>query len=401
MRILCIGYCFSPAPIPEAYVSAKTMGSIPKADITVLTLAPQLHPGRPDNSLEEYIKTRFQEVVYVGGRWSSYLGKIPRLPVRPDRYLLLNRVIRNHAEALKPRNFDVIVTRSQYHSVHGVGYALKKRYPDIPWVASFSDPWSGDIYERSVPLASAWSRRLEKKVISSANALVFPTNEMKQFVGRQHPSFHVTEKSYVLPHCYDPLLYKNATPPRPSDVLELGIFGSFYGPRSPILLLEAIDLVVRKFGVSNFIVKVFGKGKSILTDALKEFPAAERHVVHVCDLKYSDALRKMETLDMLLLFDAPMAPPSIYLPSKLVDYLGAKRPVFAITPEGASSNLVREIGGWVADPEKPTEVALALAKALKTVKSESFKANEEALDKYSAEKVGIRFGQLINLVISK
>ena len=401
MRILCICYCFSPAAIPEAYVSAKTMGAIPKADITVLTLAPQVHPGGPDNSLEGYIQERFQEVLYVGGRWSSYLGKIPRLPFRPDRYLLLNRIVRSQAEALRPASFDVIVTRSQYHSVHGVGYSLKKRYPHIPWVASLSDPWSGDIYERSVPVASLWSHRLEKQVVSSANALVFPTREMAKFVGSQHPSMYLAEKSHVLPHCFDPILYKNAPPPKPSDVLQIGIFGSFYGPRSPVLLLEAINLALSKFEMPNFVVKVFGRGKNILNDALEDFPAVKRRVVHAGELKYATALAKMETLDMLLLFDAPMVPPSIYLPSKLIDYLGAKRPIFAITPDGASSDLVREIGGWTANPENPAEVALVLSESLKEVKKGNFKANEERIGHYSTKEIGARFGQILELLVNK
>ncbi|MBT06622.1 MAG: hypothetical protein CMM32_06875 [Rhodospirillaceae bacterium] len=401
MRILCICYCFSPAAIPEAYVSAKIMGAIPKADITVLTLAPQAHPGRPDHSLEGYIKERFHEILYVGGSWSSYLGKIPRLPFRPDRYLLLNRIVRNQAETLRPTTFDVIVTRSQYHSVHGVGHSLKKRYPDIPWVASFSDPWSGDIYERSIPLASSWSHRLEKQVFSSANALVFPTREMAKFVGRQHPTMYLAEKSHVLPHCFDPILYKNASPRKPSDVLDVGIFGSFYGPRSPILLLEAINLALSKFEMPHFVVKVFGKGRSILNDALEDFPAVKRHVVHAGELQYSTALAKMETLDMLLLFDAPMAPPSIYLPSKLIDYLGAKRPIFAITPEGASSDLVREIGGWTANPENPAEVALRFSESLKKVKRGNFKANEEIISHYSSREIGARFSQILESLVSK
>ena len=376
------------------------MGAIPNAEVTVVTLAPQLHQGQPDNSLDQYVKDRFNKVVYLEKKWLSCLGKIPRLPLRPDRYLLLNSTVKKYVQKLGPSNFDVIVTRSQYHSAHGVGYALRQHYPDIPWIASFSDPWSGDIYERSLPLASWWSHRLEKRVMCTADRLIFPTAEMKEFVANQHKHTYTSlnEKSYVVPHSFDATLYKNQSSRHGSDILELGMFGSFYGPRSPDLFLQAIDIAVRKLYLKNFVVKVFGKGREIFYHALNQFPSVRNYVLHAGDLKYSEALSEMQNFDMLLLFDAPMPPPSIYLPSKLIDYLGAKRPLFAITPEGASADLVRKIGGWNANPNKPSEVASQLSKALKIIERGEFKTNDDIISQYAVQKIGPKLGQIIELV---
>jgi hypothetical protein len=66
---------------------------------------------------------------------------------------------------------------------------------------------------------------------------------------------------------------------------------------------------------------------------------------------YKTSLALMESADLLLVIDAPFDQ-SVFLPSKLVDYIGAQRPIFAITPPGTSAKLVSDLGGMVAHPKK-------------------------------------------------
>jgi glycosyltransferase involved in cell wall biosynthesis len=79
---------------------------------------------------------------------------------------------------------------------------------------------------------------------------------------------------------------------------------------------------------------------------------------------YTESLALMRASDALLVVDAP-AERSVFLPSKLVDYLGAGRPIVALTPPGAAADLVDRAGGWVADPADPVAGADALAAALR------------------------------------
>ena len=81
---------------------------------------------------------------------------------------------------------------------------------------------------------------------------------------------------------------------------------------------------------------------------------------------YLESLALMKSADLLLNIDAS-ADISVFLPSKLVDYVGAARPIFGITPPGTSATLVRELGGWVADPKRPPEIADQLMLALSDI----------------------------------
>jgi hypothetical protein len=83
---------------------------------------------------------------------------------------------------------------------------------------------------------------------------------------------------------------------------------------------------------------------------------------------YVPSLDLMGGSDLLLVLDAP-ADRSVFLPSKLVDYLGARRPIVALTPEGAAANLVRRARGWHADPSDPAACAASLFEALEAVRA--------------------------------
>ena len=67
----------------------------------------------------------------------------------------------------------------------------------------------------------------------------------------------------------------------------------------------------------------------------------------------------MAAADGLLVIDAP-AKKSVFLPSKLIDYLGAGRPILGLTSPGTSANLINQLGGWVASPDDVEAVAAAI-----------------------------------------
>src|SRR5262249_56882277 len=67
-------------------------------------------------------------------------------------------------------------------------------------------------------------------------------------------------------------------------------------------------------------------------------------------LSYQDSLLEQSRASVLLLLQA--SPDTIDLvPSKLFEYLRTRRPVLALVPEGATSEVLRDTGGgWVGQP---------------------------------------------------
>lgn len=400
IRILCMGYCFPPVASPEAFVTSKTMAAIPGAEVDVVTAAAELFPQPPDHSLDEYVAARFGRIERVDGVLLRMLGKIARLPIRPDRYLLLTGVATARAEALGPATYDCLVTRSQYHSVHAAARRLKLRHPELPWVACFSDPWSGGAYDRKIPLMSARSRDLERKVLREADGLVFPTADMRDHFAASNPETRIAEKSHVVPHGFDPALYADAPATPATGKVRLGIFGSFYGPRTPRHLLEAVDQLAGDQTLPDFSLETFGLGGEAFKRELAQFGDAGNHVAHGGILPHTAALNRMAACDILVISDAPTVSRSIFLTSKIVDYLGARRPLFAITPDGPTKDLIERLGGWAVSPDDSNTVATVLAEAIRKVDASEAEFSDAVRDEYRIDRIGRQFRDILDNAIA-
>jgi glycosyltransferase involved in cell wall biosynthesis len=80
----------------------------------------------------------------------------------------------------------------------------------------------------------------------------------------------------------------------------------------------------------------------------------------------AEAARAAADADVLLVIDAPSLGPSVFLPSKLIDYLPFKKPILGVTPEsGASARLLRRLGCPVAPPDDVDAIAAAVADLLR------------------------------------
>ncbi len=82
---------------------------------------------------------------------------------------------------------------------------------------------------------------------------------------------------------------------------------------------------------------------------------------------YLESLALMRRCDCLLLIDAKLTSTaeSVFLPSKLVDYLGARRPVVALTPTaGTSARVVAEVGGMTCDVEDEASIEKLFARLI-------------------------------------
>ena len=398
-----MGYCFPPVASPEAFVTAKTMAAVPGAEVDIVTASASLHAQPPDHSLDVYVESRFGKIERIDGSLFRMLGKISRLPLRPDRYLLLAQETTARAEAMYPDGYDCLVTRSQYHSVHAAGRRVKKNHPNLPWVACFSDPWSGGSYDRQVPLMSSWSRKLERKVLREADALVFPTADMRDHFAVLNPEISVAQKSYVVPHGFDPALYDEPTDTadtQPSQKIRLGMFGTFYGPRTPRPLLDAIDRIADDTSLPDFQLEVFGLGGEAFDRELANYASASKRVTHGGVLPHTEALARMAGYDALVISDAPMTTRSIFLTSKIVDYLGTLRPLFAITPEGPSKDLIERAGGWTVRPDDPADVARVLDEAIRSFGEGKVQASDSVREEYRIDQIGRRFRDILDGVVA-
>ena len=208
----------------------------------------------------------------------------------------------------------------------------------LPWVAHFSDPWADSPYatrrQRSI-----W-KRMEEDVIREASAVVFVTDETAELTMAKYPD-RWRKKVAVVPHGFDPAVTAAAPPPPdPRRPLRLVHTGRFYsGIRTPMALLRALAELNRRESMRA------GRRRDVRRTARRRVPArrgeARRRILRALQRPRAaggsgDQCRRRRCAAGDRRAERRRRP-SVFLPSKLVDYLPFRKPILGITPDAGAS----------------------------------------------------------------
>jgi len=306
------------------------------------------------------------------------------------KYLWWRRAARQIIRT-RPSRDDVLVTFGQPMVDHLAGLGIKKK-TGVHWVAHFSDPWADNPFD---PKARDWLAS-EAAVLQAADLTVFTSQETIDLVYAKYPDGW-RAKARVLPHAYDASLYPTAAR-KTNHVISVRYLGNLFAGRGPEPLFEALAILR-------------GRSPELLSRVRFEFigEAPMEFVNHPLlsllpaqcakfrpKVGYLQSLALAKSADLLLNIDAP-ATTSVFLPSKLIDYVGAGRPIFGISPPGTAARLIDSLGGWVADPTQPEQIADQLSAALACVAEERTEpwGNAPVRGAYEARAVAASFERMI------
>jgi glycosyltransferase involved in cell wall biosynthesis len=386
---LLITYCFPPFPGPESYLAAKLFSSMPNSEFDVLTIEPVKPWMAEEKELYEIISSEIDNLFQVKvPTWTRFIPLAKRDVVNknpdgriqifsnlfwklswlgaiifklPDPFRVFNRSLFRQSQ-IRLENYKNIVTWSQYNSTALVGLKLKKRFgKEVNWLAYFGDPWHENPYIPLRGLIRFFNLKMQSKTFLDADMLLFPTQEMAEYMTRGYSS-HIKNKCRVLPHSFDPLLFPEVKRNfRNKPHVTFKYIGQFYGPRKPELITEGISILLNRRPELADLLRIEFIGGAVPYH-LKE-SNLRNVLVQRPQVNYIQSLEEMSDADCLISLDAP-AETNIFMSGKISDYIGAKRPIVAITNNGATAQIVREFGGWVADPQHPVEVANAIENAI-------------------------------------
>jgi len=295
---------------------------------------------------------------------------------------------------------DVLVTFGQPMSSHLAGLSIQ-RATGAPWIAHFSDPWVDNPFRRRVPLTGLVNRHMERKVIAQADRVVFTSGETVDLVMKKYPESW-RQKAVVIPHAFDPELY--GSDPGPNKERIIRYLGDFYGNRTPEILVKALVEIhrTRPDVLRNIRFELIGNMPADMARAVDDSSLPAGLLVIRSSTDYQTSLRLMREAALLLVIDAAFEK-SVFLPSKLIDYIGSGRPVFAITPPGTARALVEKLSGFIADPSNVEQVAQQLIKAIGSLRNghEKIQASDEVRERYAAPRVAASFDALIDELAGK
>lgn len=347
-KVLLLSFAFPPIGVQISPVAARNVVelSINGFDVDVICAHPSIWPTLMDKELEIYADEHISSKLVLNRKAGSFLGPRFRqfIDIPDPMFPLIKDGL--HKVAALASNYSAIISISPFHSINYFAFHIKKMWPNIPWIATFYDPWTNN------PLEFRWAKKLwhkhyEPKTVSAADLIVQSSSVAINDLKRQYPRIS-SDKFRLVRHSFDPFLY----PTRPrvaNEKFKLRFIGSLFGRRSPVPAIEAVrGLLARRPELRGRIsLELIGsvdprfslrEGFGDLADVIEVLPP----------VPYLKSLEMMYDADALLLIEADAAN-APFMPSKLADYIGARRPIIAIAPEGECRNTLLEIGAPVFD----------------------------------------------------
>jgi glycosyltransferase involved in cell wall biosynthesis len=348
MRILIVHQDPSPTGGPEAICTLKLIRALVDAGIAVSVVSQH----KPHESLHS-LKVDWHPVGRLGPE--GLLEKMSRMAsLYPEGGWAWGAAAsRKIQELCSSGEVSAICSRAMPFISHVAAWRAKKNVK-VPWIAHFSDPWPPDGYSegrKHSKLRLRWHRRVLKR----AEVVTFPCERVAHFCESTQWGLAEAAKkpqSLILPHIAGDFggLPKCDRGPRGEFVFLH--CGGFTEKRRPDEFLNAwADFVERHLENRCRLKFRHVGGVSERLAKLAEEKGVSDTVEQTGPCSYGESLERMAEASALVLVDSYKIRASVYFPSKLSDYIGAGKPVLAMTPQdGTVADLLGKTYHLRADP---------------------------------------------------
>lgn len=230
----------------------------------------------------------------------------------------------------------------------------------LPFVADLRDPWSlhtGKMAMRSPP--TRWAiRHMESRVFRAASKIVLNTDGCRDRYVKAYAGRLLPDRFRTIRNAFDMDLYEPATPARPSafTLLHYGDFRAFVSGAA-VLRGFARFVSQERLGPAEARLVASEPARPEEVTLAQQLGIAA-HVEFRPRAPYGKTLQVLRSADVLVLCNDDDAP---VIPSKLYDYLAARRPVLSLSTEPESNRIVVSTGSGLAPlPHDPDAVAEAI-----------------------------------------
>lgn len=344
--------------------------------------------------------------------------------------------INKFEQLFQKRHYECIMTRSTPPESIVVGREIKKKHPEIKWIASLADPVANNPYElkayiednpnlsdrkkielltilRSNDLLGieklekrhesgikllAKLKKWEQEVLKEADLLISPSATQLRYICNGEWN----QKFFALPHSFDETFYPRESCQEKKNRIKLRYIGYSDALRS----LKPIVFAVKRMREENFAdlekldIEFIGNIPGEIRDMIMDYYLYDI-IKCLPSVDYYDSLKLMQSSDWLIHVDAffpqIQSGGSIFFAGKIADYMGANKPILALTGKGSPADeMIRRYGGMCCDSRDIDNVKRVLQQiAAGTV----VEINEAFRENFNAVKVASDFDKKANELV--
>lgn len=261
-----------------------------------------------------------------------------------------------------------------------------------PLVLDFRDPWTVNPYMHIGGPRRALTRLTERWCISGASAILLNTTGTERLYKNAYPEF--ADRFRVLPNGFDRLTPVESSPGTPFRIFHIG---SFYGPRRPDLLLEALSQLIQEGHVARDDVEFVQVGEK-----WPSFGAFHESVpiTEMPPVPRDQALELMSGASLLYLKQGWEEGITEYVSvaAKTYEYLATGLPVLAECPPGDNLDIVREHAerSYIVASQSLEEMRSALLQALADRDVPPGRIPQQFIDRFSRDNLSRRLADILS-----
>jgi len=296
-KVLVITYCFPPNSSSGSVRLGGLAKYLPEYGWEPILLTPEL-PGDPDPQFK-VIQTPYRDVTRywkrvlgvktdktlqrqelvsqkkAKGRFLNYIFNMGRQIVTypdPERGWYPFAVnAGNELFQQKGECIAAIISTSPPITSHLIAKKLKAKW-NIPWIADFRDRWTldDDYSDNYHFVRRAFERRLERRTLSQANALVTVSEPWAESLR----AFHKGKSVHYISNGFDPDVIRPGMPKKLTEQFTITYAGNFLnGQRDPSYLFEAMRDLVREGEIdpSEARIRIYGHPNAGLEQKAKDY----------------------------------------------------------------------------------------------------------------------------------
>ncbi len=249
---------------------------------------------------------------------------------------------RKACEIIEKYEMKHIITTSPPHSTQLIGLKLKKKYPEIKWIADLRDPWT-DIYYYNQFYPTWFSKkidsRFEKEVLTNADKIITVGKSLKDLFSSIING--VEEKIDIVTNGFDgdDFTGLSASTPEKFTISYIGTLSDAYPVDG---FLEALYKFINDQTVFKFrlIGTVSQKQEQLILSKVEE-PSVE----FIPYVDHDKAIKYMLDASVLLLIIPDHHSNKSIITGKLFEYIATGKPILCLGPtDGDAAEIINQTG---------------------------------------------------------
>jgi len=246
---------------------------------------------------------------------------------------------------LKQNKIDVVVTSGPPHSLHLIGLHLKKKLPNLKWIADFRDPWTEISYYKHLKLtknSDKKHRQLESDVFKNADITLATSYTDAENFRKNGANAVCITNGFDETDATQTLQYSNSETLK--QKFTLSYIGVLEQLRNPENLWKALENLVNTNPdfAENFALKFAGRIDDKILNTI-ENSTLKNHILNLGYISHDKAINEMAKSSLLLITNFPNESSKGIIPGKIFEYLATGKQIISFGPTEADvSKILKE-----------------------------------------------------------